>query len=34
MSGGIFLIQTGGELVEMKVQPYDTEEVLQELLAK
>src|ERR1700716_3634934 len=34
MSGGIFLIQSGGELVEMKEQPYDSEEVLQELLAK
>lgn len=34
MSGGIFLIQSGGDLVEMKEQPYDTEDVLQELLAK
>jgi hypothetical protein len=34
MSGGIFLIQAGGELVEMKEQPYDTEDVLQELLAR
>jgi hypothetical protein len=34
MSGGIFLIQSGGELVEMKEQPYDTEDVFQELLAK
>lgn len=34
MSGGIFLIQSGGELVEMKEQPYDSEDVLQELLAK
>jgi hypothetical protein len=34
MSGGIFLIQSGGDLVEMKEQPYDTEAVLQELLAK
>jgi hypothetical protein len=33
MSGGIFLIQSG-DLVEMKEQPYDTENVLQELLAK
>jgi hypothetical protein len=33
-SGGIFLIQSGGDLVEMKEQPYDTEAVLQELLAK
>lgn len=34
MNGGIFLIQSGGELVEMTEQPYDTEAVLQELLAK
>src|ERR1700676_3122460 len=34
MSGGIFLIQGNDELVEMKEQPYDTEAVLQELLAK
>lgn len=34
MSGGIFLIQNDGELVEMKPEPYDTEAVLQELLAK
>jgi hypothetical protein len=34
MNGGIFLIQSGGELVEMKEQPYDSEAVLQELLAK
>lgn len=34
MNGGIFLIQSNGELVEMKEQPYDTEAVLQELLAK
>jgi hypothetical protein len=33
MSGGIFLIQSGG-LVEMTEQPYDTEAVLQDLLAK
>jgi hypothetical protein len=33
VSSGIFLIQTGGDLVEMKEQPYDTEAVLQELLA-
>jgi hypothetical protein len=32
--GGIFLIQSSGDLVEMKEQPYDTEEVLQELLAR
>jgi hypothetical protein len=30
----IFLIQTDGELVEMTEQPYDTEDVLQRLLAK
>jgi hypothetical protein len=34
MSGGIFLIQSGGNLVEMKEQAYNTEDVLQELLAK
>ncbi len=34
MSGGIFLIQSGGDLLEMKEQPYDSEAVLQELLAK
>jgi hypothetical protein len=34
MSGGIFLIGSGGDLVEMKEQPYDTEAVLQELLAR
>jgi len=34
MSSGIFLIQNSGDLVEMKEQPYDTEDVLQELLAK
>src|SRR5262249_20940385 len=34
MNGGIFLIQSGGGLVEMKEQPYDTEPVLLELLAK
>ena len=34
MSTGVFLIQSGGELVEMKEQAYDSEDVLQELLAK
>jgi hypothetical protein len=34
MNGGIFLIQSGGDLVEMHEQPYDTEAVLQELLAQ
>jgi hypothetical protein len=34
MNGGIFLIQNDGELVEMKEQPYDTEDVLQQLLAR
>lgn len=33
-AGGIFLIQPGGGLVEMNEQPYDSEDVLQELLAK
>jgi hypothetical protein len=34
MSGGIFVIQSGGDLVEMTEQPYGTEADLQELLAK
>jgi hypothetical protein len=33
MSGGIFLLQGEGKLVEMTEQPYDTEAVLQKLLA-
>lgn len=34
MAGGIFLIQDDGSLVEMNEQPYDTESLLQGLLAK
>jgi hypothetical protein len=34
MNGGIFLIQGAGQLVEMKEKPYDSEDMLQELLAK
>jgi len=34
MSGGIFLIKNDDELVEMKEQKYDSEDLLQELLAK
>jgi hypothetical protein len=34
MDSGIFLIQTGGELVEMKQQPYDSEALLQQFLAR
>lgn len=34
MSGGIYLIQDDGRLVEMLEQPYDSEALLQELLAK
>lgn len=34
MTGGIFLIQDDGELVEMNEQAYDSEDLLQELLAK
>ena len=34
MSGGIFLLRGGDELVPMTEAPYDTEDVLQELLAK
>jgi len=30
----MFLIESGGGLVEMTEQPYDTEAMLQELLAK
>jgi hypothetical protein len=32
--GGIYLIQDGGELVEMAEQPYDSEDLLQGLLAE
>jgi hypothetical protein len=34
MSGGIFLLQDDGQLVEMKEQKYDSEDLLQELIAK
>ena len=34
MTGGVFLIQDDGELVEMGEQPYGSEEKLQELLAR
>ncbi|HEX8889156.1 MAG TPA: hypothetical protein VF779_08260 [Pyrinomonadaceae bacterium] len=34
MNPGIFLIQPDGELVEMNEQPYDSEDLLQRLLAK
>jgi len=34
MSGGIYLIQDDGALVEMNQRPYDSEALLQELLAK
>lgn len=34
MSTGVFLIQDDGQLVEMEEQPYPSEDVLQELLAK
>ncbi len=34
MAGVIYLVQPGGGLVEMREAPYDTEDVLQELLAK
>ncbi len=33
MSGGIYLIRDDGELVEMSEQAYDSEDLLQELLA-
>jgi len=32
MTGGIFLIQNNGELIEMREQPYDSESILQKLL--
>jgi hypothetical protein len=32
--GGIFLIQKSGDLLEMREQPYDSEDLLQRLLAK
>lgn len=34
MSGGIFLIQDNGQLIEMTEREYDSEDLLQELLAK
>ena len=34
MTGGIFLIQEDGNLIEMKEQKYDSEDLLQELLEK
>lgn len=34
MSGGVFLIQDDGQLVEMSEEPYGSEEKLQELLAR
>jgi hypothetical protein len=34
MSSGMFLIQADGQLVEMSEQPYDSEDLLQGLLAK
>jgi len=33
MNAGIFLIQSDGQLVEMTQQPYEAEELLQQLLA-
>lgn len=34
MGGGIFLIGNGGDLVEMRERPYESEDVLQDLLAR
>ena len=34
MSGGIFLLQENDELVEMREQQYDSEDLLQKLVAK
>jgi hypothetical protein len=33
MQGGIYLLQDNGQLVDMKAQAYDSEALLQELLA-
>ncbi|HZT83720.1 MAG TPA: hypothetical protein VFA26_26050 [Gemmataceae bacterium] len=33
MTGGIFLVQGDGKLVQVREQPYDSEELLQKLLA-
>ena len=34
MSGGIYLVQGDGQLVEMAQQDYGSEDLLQELLAR
>jgi hypothetical protein len=34
MATGMFLIQDDGQLVKMEEQPYQSEDLLQELLAK
>ena len=34
MGGGLFVIQGDGSLVELREQPYDSEALLQELLAR
>ncbi len=34
MNSGIYLIRDNGDLVEMTEQPYDSEALLQDLLAK
>ena len=34
MNGGIYLLQNDGRLIEMSEQAYDSEDLLQELLAK
>lgn len=34
MGGGIYLVRDDGELVEMNERGYDTEDLLQEVLAK
>jgi hypothetical protein len=33
MGGGIFLIQADGKMVEMKEEPYKSEDIFQSLLA-
>jgi hypothetical protein len=34
MSGGIFLLRGDDDLVEMTEQPYDSEDILQALIAR
>ena len=34
MAGGVYLVRDEGELVKMTERPYDSEDVLQELIAR